>query len=170
MAECVAAVIGIIQFSAQLTELSVRRYRAYQRARKELKYFCSSVSIFSQTLNFFGQSIKEPVEQGLGLAEDPQMKVLLKQISTTVEEQMGKIKQMFDRLRALGCPTASTISHLKSRVMWVIVDEREMKELLASLEPIKSTMNLLVNIMNYDLLRRKIVQPNLRSEDDIKQL
>ncbi|KEF53477.1 uncharacterized protein A1O9_10452 [Exophiala aquamarina CBS 119918] len=140
------AVLGIKQFSVQLTGLSMKSYRAYQRARNELDYFCTSVSTSSVTLNLFCQSMKGAIDQVIGLGKDSQTIGLLEQLSRAVEDRMGKIHQGFIRLRALGHPKASTISHLQTRVMWVIVDEREMKELLASLEPIKSTMNLLVNL------------------------
>jgi len=168
MAEYAGAVLGIIQFSAQLAELSLKSYRAYRRASKELKYFCSSVSMFSRILNIFGESMQSLIDQGIGLAKDPRTKSLLDEISTTVEEKMGNIKHGFRRLRALGRPDASTVAHLKTRIMWVIVNERETKELVASLEPLKSNMTLLVNIINCDLLLHEIKR--CRSENNVRRL
>ena len=81
---------------------------------------------------------------------------------------MGNIKHGFRRLRALGRPDASTVAHLKTRIMWVIVNERETKELVASLEPLKSNMTLLVNIINCDLLLHEIKR--CRSENNVRRL
>lgn len=161
--ECAGAVLGIIQFSMQLADLSVKKYRAYQGARKEVQHLRSSVSIFSQTLYLFGQTMQQVIGKGLGLAKDSRMKALLGEIRTMVEGQMGEIKEAFHRLWALGHSRASAISHFKAKLMWVIVDSRDMKELLAKLEPVKSTMNLLVNLLNYDQLLCEINQ--LRREN-----
>jgi hypothetical protein len=170
--ECVAAVLGIIEISMQLTKLSVKKSRAYRGARKEVQYLRSSVSIFSQTLNFFGQTMQQLVEKGLGFAKDPILKTLLGEISVMVKGQMGEIERAFRRLRALGRSRASAISHFKAKLMWVIVDSRDMKELVAKLEPIKSAMNLLLTLLNSGSLLSEIDQlrrENIAiSEDKIK--
>ena len=157
-AECVAAVLGIIQFSVQLTDLCLKKYRAYQGAGKELQYLRSSVSIFSQTLHYFGLTMDELIKKRLGPAKDAGMRNLLVDIRAMVEGQTGEIQQSFHRLRALRHPRTSSLSRFKAKIMWIVVDARDMKVLLASLEPIKSTMNLLVNTSNCDLLLREIDQ------------
>src|ERR1700712_2920522 len=99
MADYVGAVFGIIQFSAQLSELCVRKYRAYQRAGRQLQHLRSSVSIFSNTLHYFGMTMDGLMEKGLGPAKDPGMSDLLVEIWTMVKGQTGEIQQSFHRLR-----------------------------------------------------------------------
>jgi hypothetical protein len=172
--ECAGAALGIIQFSIQLTELSVNKYRAYRGAGKEVQYLRSSVSIFSQTLNLFGQTMRRLIEKEFGLAKDPKMENLIVEICAMVEGQMGEIDEAFLRLPALGRSGASVISRFKAKVIWVIVDSPDMKELLAKLEPIKSTMNLLLNILNCEVLLCEIEQLRMAkiavSEDMVKQV
>src|ERR1700761_5121599 len=98
------------------------------------------------------------VRKRLGLAKDPGMEALLVDISIMVEGQVKEIRQGFGRQQALIHPSTSYLSRFKAKIMWIIVDARDTKELLASLEPIKSTMILLVNTSNVELLLREIDQ------------
>ncbi|KAJ9604373.1 hypothetical protein H2200_011207 [Cladophialophora chaetospira] len=156
--DCAAAALGIIGLSVQLTNLCLRKRRGYQRSGKDLQDFRSSVSIFSRTLHYFGDTMDGLIKEKLGPAKDKGMRSLLVDIHTLVQRQTRDIQKSFSRLGALGDPKSSTIAQVKAKIMWIIVDARDVKELLASLEPIKSTMNLLVSTSNCDLLMRKIDQ------------
>lgn len=143
--ECAAAITGIIQFSVQLTKL-VEQYRAYKRARKELKNLRTNASIFSDTLDYFGHSIQSFMGNRLSPVNDPKFRNLLLKISRSVANQMEEIERTFYRLRVLGDSNASPFSRMGAKLQWAWIDGREVKELLASLEPIKSTMSLVVVI------------------------
>lgn len=167
--ECAAAITGIIQFSLQLTKL-VKQYRAYQSARKELQSLRTNASIFSQTLHYFGQSMQSIMDNRLGPAKDPGFGNLLLEISSSIRNQMKEIRQTFHRLRSLGDSNASVFSRVGAKLQWVLIDGRDVKELLASLEPIKSTMNLVVNIATLEQLTQEMRANATISEDKLKQL
>lgn len=172
--ECGGALLGIIQFSLQLTEFSVRKYRSYRGARTELQSLQQNVSAFSQTLHYFGQTMREMFDKQLGPTKEPGFESLLLEISTMVKGRMREIQRNLRRVRALGDPKVSALSRVHAKVQWALVDGRDMKELLASLEPVKSTMSLVVNTSNTQLLMEEIAQLQRDkvtiSKDKVKQL
>ncbi|KAK5047095.1 hypothetical protein LTR84_007038 [Exophiala bonariae] len=156
--ECAAAILGIIQFSVQMTDVSVRSYRSYRGAKKELQSLQQNVSTFSQTLHYFGQTMQGMFEKRLGPAKDPGFRRLMLEISVMVKGRMRGIQLNLRRVTALGNPRVSALSRVQARVLWVLFDGRDMKELFASLEPVKSTMNLVVGISNTQLFMEEIRQ------------
>jgi len=160
-----AAIGGILQFSIQLAKLCKNYYRSFRNARKELERLGQPVMLFSRVLYHLWDSIYVMHQQNIKFAQDDEMKRTIIHVSKVVKERMCHIEQAFKRLSALRDHKSSRKSRIFARLMWIISDERDLKELLASFEPIKSSIFLLATLFDLNVLIFKVVESRQTGRD-----
>lgn len=146
-----AAAIAISQISIQLLKLCKRSYRSFNGASKEVKRLQTATSTFSGILYFFSTTLKELSQRELAINEDRTATQLLHDLKTQAEEQVHSIKEALKRLTPLEDPKSSSVSRFRAKIIWMILDEQDLKELLARLEPMKLSITILQDTFSLNL-------------------
>lgn len=154
------AAVTILQASCQLVRFYERSYRSFKGASKEVRRLHTSVSHFIGVLHYFSKTAKDLHQRNLGICRDTNARKLLFDIRNQIQEEVTSIKEAFRRLKPLHDPKCSSISRLRAKIMWMLLDEHDLKELLARLDTmilsisvLQGTFNLNINMAIWDQLK-----------------
>ncbi|KIX08521.1 uncharacterized protein Z518_03177 [Rhinocladiella mackenziei CBS 650.93] len=153
--EFAAAVAGLFQLSIQLSGYCTKSYRSIRGAQKNAKQLRRSVSQFSYIIDLLYKTADDISSRNIAIAEDPQTIKHLNQIRKAISAEMSNIGMTFRRIEPLENPKATRLSRMRAKLMWMICDEKDLKELLAKLEPIKLSLLVLTGIFNTRILLSK---------------
>ena len=147
-----AAIGGILQISVELSRLYIRFHRSFKKAPEEVRRLKGSLPMFSEIFHYFSETMSDMSQRDIELVRDSRTENLLVDVSNVVKERIWHIKQVIKRLKALHNEHSSRWWRFGARLMWIICDERDLNELLASLEPIKLSIAILGGIFNSKIL------------------
>jgi hypothetical protein len=165
MATCVdvgAAVGGLTQLSMQLTDFYVRKCRSFRRAQKGMDLLQTSALGLSTIIDLFSKTVQDMSVRGIQLPDDEKIERFVADSSKVVEEQLCDFKEIFRRVRSI--KNSSQMSKFRAKLMWIICDEQNLKELLASLEPIKLNISIMTNLLSIQVFMAGLDKARSRSE------
>ncbi|EXJ84224.1 hypothetical protein A1O3_04891 [Capronia epimyces CBS 606.96] len=170
------AAVTLFQASHQLVKLCNRSYQSFKCSSRKVKRLKTSVSTFSSVLDFFHKTMTDLDRQGLAISKDLKARKLLYDLTKQIQEAVHDIKAAFQRLGPLHDPSFSPLARVWAKMLWMFMDEQDLKELLARLEPMKLsilifsfTFNLHLQMAIMDELRR-LGQATVDKEREIKHL
>jgi hypothetical protein len=98
--------------------------------------------------------------RNLEISNDSEAKNLLYDLRKQIDDEVDRIEDAFLRLKPLQDAKSTAISRICAKLLWAFLDEQDLKELLARLEPLKlslsvlqDTFNMSINIAILDELR-----------------
>ncbi|EXJ78485.1 hypothetical protein A1O1_08885 [Capronia coronata CBS 617.96] len=95
--------------------------------------------------------MKDLHHRKLPIGNDLKARELLSDIKKQIDEEVQNIREAFRRLEPLEDATSSPLSRFGAKLMWVILDEQDLKELLARLEPMKLSISFLQDTFSLNI-------------------
>ena len=149
--EIAAAITGIFQAVSGFDKLCRKYYRSFRKAPTEATRLCNLVEEFSETLDLFCRTANRMIEEEVDLAKDLKTESTVRRLRKMTKRSLREVRSVFRRIDIFGNDKYSTVQRLWARIQWLRGDEREMKELIASLNTAKLDIDVLVNLFSLNI-------------------
>ena len=164
--EVVASVGVILQIAGELGHLSRKVSRCVSKikhAKKQIAVVDKDVNLFSCAFNLFHTTVQTAIDQKLSFAENPIVSDLVHHIRCAGVSRLADIRIILETLNALREDKGSGASRITARFLWMILDQREIKDLLSGMLTVCTAINGFHSAATFHLYLKDIEK--LRAEN-----
>lgn len=152
--DVVNALAAILQLSEQLLQLGDKCHRTLQRIHhpsQEMWEFHSIFSAFGNSLFRLHIAASETINQDCSIFRCQKTQKSITGVYEVSKAKVRPLQNAIRKLRTLQDNGKSRTNLMKAKLLWALSDRHDVRELIASIEPVKVIVSHLTSFLNIRL-------------------